>query len=668
MKRNSPSILAILFIALSLWLAACQTAAEPTPVAQVQEPAVVDTPAPEPTAIIAATDTPMAEVTATAEPTTAPTVEPAVEPTVEPTPGPVELVLSITGDPHPLNDPSGMALDAQGNLYVADTLNHRIQVFDSEGNFLITWGSEGSGDGQFNFIYGDPAHNLAVGGVAVDGEGNVYVADGGNARIQKFDSNGNFLTTWGSSGNGDGQFIRPADLTVDRQGNVYVIDDRSLPPRIQKFDTDGNFLARFAEDLLGDPGLIVADEEGNIYVTDVANGTILKLDGNGSLIATFGGEGTADGQLSGPLGIDLDSEGNLYVVDSGNGRIQKLDNNGNFLFKWGRFRDPYGIRIDSEGNIYISDYVNDRIQKYRLTTPPTALEPVEFVWSMTGDPNPLDTPAAIALDAQGDLYVVDGGNNRIQVFDSEGQFISAWGSTGDGEGEFNFLRANGDIIGAIALDPDGNVFVADNANRRIQKFDSQGGFLLQWGTPGPGEGEFLSPVGLAVDQEGNVYVSDDGRDDVQKFDNDGRFLLRWGGPGNDDGQFNFLGGLDVDSQGNVYVADFSNHRVQKFDSDGNFLAKWGTRGQGPGQFNDPGDIAVDGRDNVFVVEFAAHSPDNYRVQAFDSDGNFLMQWGSPGEGDGQFIHPFSIAADDQGNVYVSDETNRIQKFRIVAGV
>lgn len=368
MRRNFRSAVVILILALSLWFVACQTTAEPIehpPVAQVQEPAALDNPTPEPTATLAATSTAVPEVTATAGPTTSPTVEP----TAEPTSGPVELVLSITGDPYPLNDPSGMALDAQGNLYVADTLNHRIQVFGSEGQFSTTWGSEGNGDGQFNFIYGDPNHNLALGGVAIDGQGNVYVADGGNARIQKFDSEGNFLTKWGSLGDGDGQFTRPMDLTIDQDGNVYVIDDRSSPRgRIQKFDSNGNFLARFGEGLVADPGGITIDQQSNLYVSDVQRGTILKLDNNGELLATWGGTGTADGQFNGPGGIELDGEGNLYVVDVYNGRVQKLDNNGNFLFKWGRFREPYGVRVDGAGNIYISDYLNDRIQKYQLIT------------------------------------------------------------------------------------------------------------------------------------------------------------------------------------------------------------------------------------------------------------------------------------------------------------
>jgi DNA-binding beta-propeller fold protein YncE len=294
--------------------------------------------------------------------------------TPSPTPNPVKFVLQISGQPDPLIWPSGLALDAEGNLFVADTRNHRIQKFDSNGQFLATWGSAGSGDGQFNFIWGDPNHNLPGAGLAFDAQGNLYITDMGNVRIQKFDSNGKFLAKWGSQGTGDGQFARPLDLAVDAQGNVYVIDDRSSPKgRIQKFDSNGKFLARFGEGLFVDPGLIAVDGPGNIYVPDVAHGTILKLNNSGELIATWGSSGSEEGQFQGPLGIDLDSEGNVYVVDSGNGRIQVLDNNGEFLFQWGtsgssngKFRDPYGIRIDNEGNIYISDQFNNRIQKFRL--------------------------------------------------------------------------------------------------------------------------------------------------------------------------------------------------------------------------------------------------------------------------------------------------------------
>jgi DNA-binding beta-propeller fold protein YncE len=338
-------------ILLMLILGACQAA--PTPV--TAQPPPITTAATVP----AVTSTPLPVLTNTARPS--------------PAPSPVEFVLQITGDSDRLIWPSGMALDAQGNLYVADTRNHRIQKFDSNGQFLATLGSAGSGDGQFNFVWGDPNHELPGAGLAFDAQGNLYVTDMGNVRVQKFDKDGNFLAKWGSQGTGDGQFTRPFDLALDPQGNVYVIDDRSTPKgRIQKFDGNSNFLARFGEGLFADPGLIAVDKQGNIYVPDVARGTILKLDNNGELLATWGSSGTEEGQFQGPLGIELDGQDNIYIVDSRNGRIQVLDSNGNFLSQWGatgnddgEFRDPYGIRVDGEGNVYVSDQFNNRIQKFQ---------------------------------------------------------------------------------------------------------------------------------------------------------------------------------------------------------------------------------------------------------------------------------------------------------------
>jgi DNA-binding beta-propeller fold protein YncE len=289
--------------------------------------------------------------------------------------------------------------------------------------------------------------------------------------------------------------------------------------------------------------------------------------------------------------------------------------------------------------------------------------PVEFIWSITGDPNALEVPADLAVDLQDNLYVVDAGNNRIQVFDPDGQFIRMWGEPGKGPGQFNFLRANGDEIGAVALDALGNVYVADNANQRIQKFDATGNFLIEWGISGEGDGQFVSPVGIGVDQQGNVYVIDDSRDDIQKFDSNGKFLLKWGSHGQEDGQLNYTGQLAVDDQGNVFIADFANHRVQKFDGMGKFISKWGTLGKEPGQFNDPIDVTIDPQGNVYVAEYAVHPPYTYRVQLFNNKGDFLGVWGGPGKDDGEFTHPLAVAVDSHGNIYVSDLTNRIQKFR-----
>ena len=145
---------------------------------------------PKPAAVTptsAATSIPTPAIAATSDPTS--TL--AVESSIEPVSGPVEFVGQITGDPNPLTDPVGLAIDQQGHLYVIDGSNNRLQVFDANGQFLTTWGSLGYGDGQFSFN-----ESTIHGAVAVDGQGNVYIADTYNHRIQKFTSDGQFLTIW----------------------------------------------------------------------------------------------------------------------------------------------------------------------------------------------------------------------------------------------------------------------------------------------------------------------------------------------------------------------------------------------------------------------------------------------------------------------------------------
>jgi sugar lactone lactonase YvrE len=161
---------------------------------------------------------------------------------------------------------------------------------------------------------------------------------------------------------------------------------------------------------------------------------------------------------------------------------------------------------------------------------------------------------------------------------------------------------------------------------------------------------------VAVDAVGNVYVADSYNDRIQKFDSDGTYLTQWGSPGSGDGEFVELGGVAVDAVGYVYVTDVHNHRIQKFDSDGTYKTQWGSWGSGDGEFKNPDGVAVDVSGNVYVVE-------NHRIQKFDSDGTYLTQWGSWGSGDGEFKYPDGVAVDSSGSVYVADSNNhRIQKF------
>jgi DNA-binding beta-propeller fold protein YncE len=273
-------------------------------------------------------------------------------------------------------------------------------------------------------------------------------------------------------------------------------------------------------------------------------------------------------------------------------------------------------------------------------------------WGTYGTGNGLfDYPHGITIDNEGNVYVADAENNRIQKFDSNGNFISKWGSPGSGNSQFSWP-------GGIAIDNSGNIYVAEDENCRIQKFDPNGNFITMWGTCGSGDGQIDGSDSIAIDGSGNVYVSDYGNQRIQKFDPNGSFITKWGSPGVGNGRFNYQEGIAIDNSDNVYVADAENDRIQKFDSNGKFITKWGTSGPGNGQFYYPHQIAIDNAGNVYVSEWG-----NSRIQKFGPKGAFITKWGTEGSGVGQFDRPAAIAVNLSRDVYVADaRNNRIQVF------
>jgi hypothetical protein len=171
----------------------------------------------------------------------------------------------------------------------------------------------------------------------------------------------------------------------------------------------------------------------------------------------------------------------------------------------------------------------------------------------------------IAVDSSGNLYVADFGNNRVEKFTSDGNYITQWGFYGSGNGQFNGPWS-------VAVDFSGGVYVADFGTNRIQKFDYSGGYLAQWGSSGSGDGQFNEPYGLAVDSSGNLYVADSGNSRVEKFTSNGNYITQFA-----KGQLSYPLGVAVDSSGNVYVADTGNNCIRKFSSDGKYLTQWGQR-------------------------------------------------------------------------------------------
>lgn len=311
---------------------------------------------------VSPTSLPTFSPTATATPVVAPaqSTEPAVTQTNLPAPLPAEFVWKIAGDPNPFNAPVGVAIDPLGNIYVMDVGNARVQKFDCNGKYLLMWGGSGSGDGQFSTTLPDE------GRLAIDSQGNVFVIDVSNFRIQKFDGDGNFLTKWGTKGDGDSQFQEASDIVIDRQDNVYVADYQNS--NVQKFDNNGKFLLRWTS-----PGSIYSialDPDENILIADEA-GRIRKFDDSGKLLFEIRPK-PIDNIAIELWNIAIDQPGNIYVADHSGFRIVKLDSQGRFLSTWrgsntgaAMFDSLQDIAVDKQGNVYITDSAGNLVQKFR---------------------------------------------------------------------------------------------------------------------------------------------------------------------------------------------------------------------------------------------------------------------------------------------------------------
>ena len=555
--------------------------------------------------------------------------------------------------------PDAVAVDGSGNVYVADTVNHRIQKFTSGGAYLTQWGTYGSGNGQF----------LNPQGIAVDSAGNVYVADTMNRRIQKFTSGGTYLTQWGSLGTGNGQFDDPRGVAVDASGNVFVADYGIS--RIQEFTSTGEFVTKWGTPGTGNgqfnrPFGVAVDASGNVYVADYMNTRIQKFTSTGTYVTQWGTTGTGNGQFSAPFGVAVDASGSVYVTDINLNRVQKFTSAGTYVTQWGtsgtgdgQFSNASGIAVDASGNVLVADY-SPRIQKFvppawlMITktadeTTVTAGSVIHYHVTITNAGSvPLtgvtvsDTGAPACAGSVADIAV---GTNRVV----DCAYTTALADIG--------TYANA----ATVATNETTAVTSNTVNVTVTAAvpsEPPPAFLRTWGTTGSGNGQFNYPVGVAVDSSGKVYVVDSVNNRVQKFSAAGAYLTQWGSTGSGNGQFVNPRGVAVDADGNVYVTDGNNHRVQMFTSTGTYVTQWGSSGTGNGQFNAPFGVAVDAAGNVYVTDYNLN-----RVQKFTSTGTFLTTWGTSGTGNGQFRTPTGVAVDADGDVYVADWYNhRIQKF------
>jgi uncharacterized protein (TIGR03437 family) len=561
-----------------------------------------------------------------------------------------------------LNDPQGLAIDGAGNLYIADSQNNRVRVVDASG-VINTFAGTGafSSEGPRSQRDGGPATGALLHmpkGVAVDKSGNVYIADTAHNLIRKVTTDGIINTLAGDSLPGffdteeknaiDSEFNKPSDVAVDGSGNVFIADN--LNQVVRKVTTDGKI---------------------STYAGDATAGF-------------KGDNGPADkaGQLA-PMALAMDGSGNLYILSNGDSRIRKVDSkamittfagSGSAGFTDGsdlakvQFNYPTGVAVDGSGNVYVADALNFRVRKIAGGSSSSVAGNGGFSYS--GDNGPalsaqLNSPGGVAADAQGNVYVADTGNHAVRRVSRDGIITNIVG-TGQASSD-NGL--NGPA--AVAVDSSGAVYIADTLNGRIRRV--AGGAVTTVG----GTDQFFTPTGVAVDAAGNVYVADLNRNMIRRINSGGAVTTVAGsgtaGFGGDNGPATLAllsspRAVAVDGAGNLYIADTGNHRIRRVSSSGTITTVAGngvpgTTGDGGlavnAQIVGPVGIAVDSSGNVYFS-------DATRIRKIFSSG-FILTIAGNGlagySGDGgaastaQFNNPLGVAVDATGNVYVADSSN-----------
>ena len=461
--------------------------------------------------------------------------------------------------------PDAVAVDPDGNLYIADVSNNRIRKVS---NGVVTTVA-GNGTAGFSGD-GGPATSARFeypSGVALDSAGNLYIADCDNNRIRKV-SNGVITTVAGNGAQGysgdngpatGAHLVCPGAVAVDSSGSLYIAD--TLNFRIRKVSAGlittvaGNGTPGFSGDngpatsaqLSAPQGGMAVDSAGSLYFADTGNNRIRKI--LNGVITTVAGSGTegysgdngpaTNAQLYSPLGVAVDSAGNLYIADNSNARIRKVSNGvittvaGNGTFGYGgdggpatgaELQQPWGVAVDAAGSLYIADTDNARIRKVSNGVITTVAG--NGTHGYGGDYGPatsaqLGSPYGVAVDPVGSLYIADTYCNCIREV-SNGVITTVAGNgtagfSGDGGPA---TRAELQQPWGVAVDAAGSLYIADLDNLRIRKVSSGvittvAGGGDQFGDNGPATGAQLAGAGVAVDSAGNVYIADNGNNRIR---------------------------------------------------------------------------------------------------------------------------------------------------------
>jgi sugar lactone lactonase YvrE len=642
---------------------------------------------------------------------------------------PVRGAIDGVGNSTRFNFPFAVAAAANGDIFVADTLNNTIRKVTPNGIVTTIAGSPGtvgSADGV-----GSVARFNSPNGLAVDTAGYVFVADTWNHSIRKISPTGVVTTLAGSGARGNGfadgtgtsaRFNFPEGVAVDANGSVYVADTRNNT--IRKVTPDGvvtTFVG--AQGLIGlidgagsqarffSPSGLAADESGNVYVADSNNSAIRKITPSG-VVTTLAGDGRSQGSADGvgreaqffiPKGVAVDRNGNVFVADTVNNTVRKISSSGVVITFAGaaiaegtsdgvgpaaRFNSPHGITIDRNGNIIVSDTNNHTIRKI---SPERVVTTIAGPADRTGTEDGIGAaarfsePVGVASDELGNIFVADRRNRTIRKISSSGAVTTLAGSAG-AAGFVNGAGASArfDSPTGIAVDAQGNVFVSDGGTT-IRKITSGGVVTTLAGTSGlhgaadgPGStATFSQAWGLAIDGSGNVFVADSIAHTIRKIDPAGVVSTIAGSTGvigSTDGigsaaRFNFPSALTVDVNNNLFVADARNSAIRKISPDG-LVTTWAggalVEGNADGvgnaaRFGAPYGITVDKKGNVFVADTNYSTIRKIDVNARVTTIGGLANSSDTVDGKGtaaRFDSPWAIVVDRKGDLYIADATGQ----------
>jgi DNA-binding beta-propeller fold protein YncE len=577
------------------------------------------------------------------------------------------------------NYPSGIAVDSNsGAVYVMDLLFNRIQKFDADGKFLLQW-------------------NCKQGlGLTVDPEtGDVWVAMWLSHKVHKYSPEGELLLELGSgkASKSPGDFNRPHDLTVDHSnGDLYVLD--TYNDRVQVFGRDGTFKKEWGGPFIQPFGISIHPKGEFLAVANTKNREVIKFTLDGEIIERYARAGHEPGEFRWPRGMEVGAKGNLFIADTDNERVQKLDSNANPMNiikgpddrERGTFHPravavnhktgeiyaaaAYSLRIDrfkadgtfiqsfaqgerdgpvfnsaknividpTSGVAYVSDWMGHRIRKFDkngeyigmidgwiepqtvdgvqikpdfYTTPNTGMWPSKEYQSF---PGPID------LDADGNLWMLRGSmfapqdprdqaKMLVRCFEPDGTFVRGI--------EREDFPKNARMRGLVVDDANQHVYVANTDDNKVMKFSFEGELLWEVGTKGAGNLQFDSPSGLQFDpKKGWLYVVDVRNNRVQILDSSGNFVKAFGEKGAAPGQFKFgeFSSIFIHESGMLIVADTKNHRVQFLDEELNYLGHHGEQGFGKhSRYNGVSGVAVHD-DRLYVVDTAGGQVEVFTFQ------------------------------------------------------